>query len=105
VIASGLDHCVGAIAGAYTAGTAMNASNTYTLTVYVTVVGSFSISTQTVDGVNFSYSGTFTTLGTQWVTLKAKGIPVSIGNFTMTPEIIGPAPLGAKSCDFTMPVK
>ncbi len=105
VIESGLNHCVGNIAGSYTAGTPLNASNTYTLTVYVTVVGNFTISTKTVNGITFYYTGTFTTLGTQMVTLTGYGTPVSVGNFTMTPEIVGPAPLGGQACDFTIAVK
>ena len=104
-IASGVDHCVGQIAGAYTAGTALNASNTFTLTVYVSVAGVFSISTQPVNGVIFSYTGSFTRLGTNFVTLTGHGTPLSIGNFTLTPEIIGSAPLGGLSCDFLLAVK
>jgi hypothetical protein len=104
-IASGVDHCVGQIAGAYTAGTPLNASNTFTLTVYVSVAGIFSISTQTVNGIVFSYTGRFTRLGTNFVTLTGHGTPTNVGSFTLTPEIIGPAPLGGQSCDFLLPVK
>jgi hypothetical protein len=104
-IASGVDHCVGQIAGVYTAGTALNASNTFTLTVYVSVAGVFSISTQPVNGIVFNFAGSFTRLGTNFVTLTGHGTPVTIGNFTLTPEIIGTAPLGGLSCDFLLAVK
>ena len=104
-IASGVDHCVGQISGAYTAGTPLNATNTYTLTVYVSVAGLFSISTQPVNGIVFSYTGSFTRLGTNFVTLTGHGTPINVGNFTLTPEIIGPAPLGGESCAFLMAVK
>lgn len=104
-IASGVDHCVGQIAGVYTAGTPLNASNTFTLTVYVSVAGVFSIATQPVNGVSFSYTGRFTRLGTNFVTLTGHGTPANVGNFTLTPEIIGPAPLGGKSCAFLLAVK
>ncbi len=104
-IASGVDHCVGQLAGAYTAGTPLNASNTFTLTVYCSVAGVFSISTQPVDGVVFSYSGRFTRLGTNFVTLTGHGTPINVGSFTLTPEIIGTAPLGGQSCDFILSVK
>ena len=104
-IASGVDHCVGQITGDYTAGTALNATNSFTLTVYVSVAGVFSISTKPVNGVVFSYAGSFTRLGTNFVTLTGQGKPVNAGNFTLTPEIIGSAPLGGLSCDFLLIVK
>jgi hypothetical protein len=104
-IASGVDHCVGQITGDYTAGTPLNASNTYTLTVYVSVAGVYSISTQTVNGILFNDTGRFTRLGTNFVTLTGHGTPVNVGSFTLTPEIVGPAPLGGQSCAFTMSVK
>ncbi len=103
-IASGVDHCVGQIGGIYTAGTALNASNTFTLTVYVSVAGIFSIATQPVNGVTFAYTGRFTRLGTNFVTLTGHGTPSNAGSFTVTPEIIGPAPLGGASCAFIMNV-
>jgi hypothetical protein len=104
-IASGVDHCVGRITGSYTAGTPLNASNTYTLTVYVSVAGVFSISTQPADGVVFSYTGRFIRLGTNFVTLTGHGTPTNAGSFTVTPEIIGPAPHGGQSCAFTLSIK
>jgi hypothetical protein len=73
--------------------------------VYVAAIGNYAISTQTVDGVVFYATGEFTTLGDQNVTLTASGTPTNVGNFTMTPEIVGPSPLGGKACDFTMAVK
>jgi len=104
-IASGVDHCVGQIAGIYTAGTPLNAFNTFTLTVYVSVAGVFSISTQPVNGIVFNFTGRFTRLGTNFVTLTGHGTPVNVGSFTLTPEIIGPAHQGGLSCDFTLAVK
>ncbi len=105
VIQSGQNLCIGSVGGSYTAGIPLNASNTYTLLVYVATIGNFTISTQTVDGVTFYYTGEFTSLGDQNVTLTGSGTPTSVGNFTMSPEIVGPAPLGGKACDFTMAVK
>ncbi len=105
VIQSGQNLCVGTVSGSYTAGTPLNGSNTYTLLVYVATVGNYTISTQTVDGVIFYGTGEFTSVGDQNVTLTATGTPTSVGSFTMSPEIIGPAPLGGQTCDFTMAVK
>jgi hypothetical protein len=105
VIVSGQNLCVGTPAGAYTAGVPLSAANTYTLEVFVTALGNFTIATKTVYGIYFYYTGTFTSLGDQTVTLTGYGTPTSIGNFTFTPEIVGPAPLGGDACDFSLPVK
>jgi hypothetical protein len=103
-IASGVDHCVGQIGGMYIAGTPLNATNTFSLTVYVSVAGVFSIVTQQVDGITFSYTGRFTRLGTNYVVLTGHGTPANAGMFTVTPEIVGSAPLGGESCAFIMTV-
>jgi len=105
VIESGQNLCIGSAAGAYTAGTPLTAANTYTLRVYVSELGYFTIATKSVNGVYFYYTGQFTTKDVQMVTLQGYGTPSSIGDFTLTPEIIGPAPLGGTACDFTLPVK
>jgi hypothetical protein len=105
VIESGQNLCIGTTAGAYTAGTPLTAANTYTLQVYVEELGYFTIATKSVNGVYFYYSGQFTTKDVQTVTLQGYGTPTAVGDFTLTPEIIGPAPLGGTACDFTMPVK
>lgn len=105
VIESGGGFCIGNLTGAYTAGVPLDVSNTYTLSVYVTVLGDFTISTATVNGMSFYYTGTFTTLGSQLVTLAGSGMPPIIGNFTLTPEIVGPHPIGGEACDFSVAVK
>jgi len=105
VIESGQNLCVGSAAGAYTAGTPLTAANTYTLRVYVSELGYFTIATKSVNGVYFYYTGEFTTKDVQWVTLQGYGTPTAIGDFMLTPEIIGPAPLGGTACDFTLAVK
>jgi hypothetical protein len=97
--------CIGSISGSYTAGIPVNANDTYTLSVNVKSLGNFTISTKTIDGVTFSYTGVFTSLGVQNVTLTTSGTPTGVGNFTMTPGIVGPALMGGTACDFTMPVK
>ena len=104
VIESGQNLCVGKAAGSFTAGTSLSAANTYTLNVYVADLGNFTISTQTLNGIYFYYTGTFTSLGEQTVTLTGYGTPTAAGNFTFTPEIVGPAPLGGTACDFSLQV-
>ena len=105
VIESGQNLCIGSAAGAYTAGTPLSTANTYTLNVYVADLGNFTISTATVNGIYFYYTGTFTSLGEQTVTLTGYGTPTSVGTFNFTPEIVGPAPLGGIACDFSLGVK
>jgi hypothetical protein len=102
VIESGGNFCVGLLTGIYKAGMAMTVSNTYTLTVYVTNPGNFTISTKTVDGIRFSATGTFTVIGAQKVMLIAIGTPANAGTYTITPEIAGPSPLGGQACDFSL---
>jgi hypothetical protein len=75
-----------ATTGNYAPGLAMDpATNTMTIPVTVTYAGSWTASTNTVNGVTFSGSGTFSTIGGgQSITLKASGMPVSGGPFTFT---------------------
>ncbi len=68
------------ISGTYTQGIVMNATNTVELTVTVTTVGNYAISTNTVNGVTFSKSGTFSSLGVQTIRLVGSGTPVNAGD-------------------------
>lgn len=70
--------------GVYKVGTALTASNTITLPVNVSALGSYTITTNTVDGISFSGSGTFTATGNQNVTLSGTGTPTSTSVKTMT---------------------
>ena len=91
-------NCTGAtIAGIYTVGTNLSATNTLTVQVNVTVSGSYSISTNIVNGLSFSKTGTSTTTGTQNVTLIGSGLPTTAGvnNFTIN---------GASGCSFAVNV-
>lgn len=91
--------------GSYIAGTPLNNSNTVSITAYVTVPGNYSIYTTKVDGMVFGSSGTFATTGYQTVVLSGSGTPISSGTFTITPNIIGPAPIGGNACDFKIDVQ
>ena len=82
----------GALSGAYTQGTAMTSGNTVALTVNVTQIGPWTVSSTTVNGVTFSGSGTFSALGAQNITLKASGTPPASGSFYF------PFTLGASTC-------
>jgi hypothetical protein len=97
--------CTGNISGAYTAAIPLDADDTYTLTVNVSAPGQYAISTQTVNGITFNHSGTFTSTGMQTVTLSGYGKPGIIGVFTLRPEIIGQHVPGGQGCDFMVGVK
>ena len=63
------------MAGSYIPGKPLDSSNTMSVPVVVDYPGNYSISTNTVNGVTFSASGTFTQKGNQTVVLTASGIP------------------------------
>jgi hypothetical protein len=68
--------------GIYAPGVAMVAANTMTVPVNVSYVGAYTINTNTINGISFSATGTFTTTGAQNVVLTASGTPTSGGSFT-----------------------
>lgn len=74
-----------AINGTYTAGTALNSTNTIVLGVNVTVVGSYSVSTNSSNGVVFSGSGVFASTGANTITLTSNNTPSAVGSFDYTP--------------------
>lgn len=83
-------------AGTYTQGVALNSTNTATVQVTVTTPGTYTISTNTVNGVSFSGSGTFTATGVQSVILNGSGTPVASGNQTFA------VTFGSSTCNFTI---
>lgn len=83
-------------AGTYTQGISLTSANTATVQVNVTTVGAYTISTNTVNGVRFSKTGTFTATGAQTVILVGSGTPVSSGNQTFT------VTFGASTCTFVV---
>jgi hypothetical protein len=81
--------------GTYTAGTAMNNSNTVTLNVNVATAGTYNITTTNGNNVTFSRTGTFTATGPQTVTLIASTtIPPAAGTFSFAPSA------GTNTCAF-----
>lgn len=75
--------------GTYSAGTALGAGNFVTVTVNVTTLGTFIITTNTVNGITFSANGTFTATGPQAVQLSGSGTPLAAGTFNYTPTSNG----------------
>jgi hypothetical protein len=89
--------CGGAVsAGTYAVGTALTVANTTQLQVTVTTVGSYNISTNSVNGFSFAGTGNFTTLGAQSVLLTATGTPTAAGTFNFTTTA------GASTCTFSV---
>lgn len=84
------------VSGIYQAGTALNSANTVRLSVVVTRAGTYSIATKTVDGILFSGSGKFTSIGNQNVILKGTGNPEVAGVFEFAPS--------ANACSFPLTV-
>ncbi|MEO6583103.1 MAG: hypothetical protein ABIO05_02195, partial [Ferruginibacter sp.] len=78
----------------YTQGVALTAANTVTVQVTVTSPGSYTISTNTVNGVSFSKTGIFSAPGSNSVILIGSGTPSLSGvqNFTVT--------FGGNTCNF-----
>ncbi len=86
------------VAGTFTKATALTATNKVTLNLDVTTAGTYTISTNTVNGYSFSGSGVLTDTGTQTINLIATGTPASdgINVFTVT--------AGSSTCTFSVTV-
>ncbi|MES1197910.1 MAG: hypothetical protein ABUL41_01380, partial [Chitinophagaceae bacterium] len=86
-------------AGAYAVGVPLNSnSNTVTLNVNVTKIGSYNISTTATNGMTFTATGLFTTTGAQTIVLKGTGTPTAGGNTTI------PVTAGSSTCSFIIQV-
>lgn len=100
VLESNQDHtCTGySVSGTFFSGDSLISTNTMAVKVTVTVLGNFTISTNTINGMTFSHTGNFISPGSQIVVLTGIGTPVNKGIFTFTPQIIGPHPIGGETC-------
>ena len=91
--------CSGATyTGTYDAGTPLTSANMVLINVTVVTTGTYSIITNTDDGIQFSGAGTFTSTGIQPVTLTGSGTPVAGGVFNYT------AAAGVSTCTFSITV-
>lgn len=74
------DTCTGAVvSGTYKKNAALAATNTVTLSVNVTTAGTYTISTDTIKGIYFRNTGSFSATGVQSVTLPGMGTPTDSG--------------------------
>ena len=87
--------------GVYTAGTALTASNNVVIEVNVASTGSYTITTNLVNGMQFTKSGLFTAMGVQPVTLlPTAGSNPMMGGVTSTLTPLA----GSSSCTFDIVV-
>ncbi len=96
--------------GSYTQGVALNSSNTLTVSVNVATLGAYTLGAVSTNGMFFTSTGTFTTLGPQNVTLNGGGTPttagatsLAVGN-TSTSCVFGivVAPAGGNAAVYTL---
>jgi|GEM_PF-1069970 len=94
------DSCTGAtIAGKYKKGVALTTTNTVTVSVNVSTIGSYSIGTDTIKGIYFNKTGSFTSTGAQSLTLQGVGTPIdsaAAAKFTVK--------YGASACKFMVKI-
>ncbi len=84
------------VQGTYTAGTAVTSGNTVVLSVNVTTVGTWTLTTNAQNGFSFAGSGTFTATGQQLIQLIATGTPTASGIYNFQ--------AGAAPCSFPVTV-
>lgn len=103
-LADGTGNCyTPVVQGSFTAGTALDVTNSVVLQVNVTTAGTFSITTTYINGYRFSASGTLTNTGLQSITLRGYGTPVvaaidqhpilSTSNCRIVITVLNPPPL------------
>lgn len=92
-------NCTGAtLTGSYAEGEAIGVGNAVTIDINVTMTGVYSISTNSVNGIQFSNSGYLGTTGQQTLILNASGTPVAAGNFNFVVSN------GVDNCSFSLTV-
>jgi hypothetical protein len=83
------------VGGDYVIGTALTSSNTVFLSVNVTTIGAYNITTTTVQGMTFSGSGSLTATGAQTIQLTGTGTPVAPAGV-----VSFPVTAGSTTCNF-----
>jgi hypothetical protein len=91
--------CSGAtVTGTYKAGAALNITNTVTINVNVTALGAYTLGAASPNGMFFTASGTFISLGVQPVLLNGLGTPIAAGIFNVAASNLG------SNCTFSITV-
>lgn len=83
--------------GTFAPGVPVNGGNRMMISVNVQYPGPYAISTNTVNGIKFEATGTFTTTGPQSVLLQATGLPLAGGTHRYT--ITTDSSFGANTCN------
>lgn len=93
------DTCTGAIvSGTYRKGTALTSNNTVTITANITTTGTYIIYSDTLKGIYFRGTGTFTNTGAQSVVIPAVGTPADSGTVRFRIRY------GTSSCTFRVKI-
>lgn len=98
LVSSGTGCADVSLEGNYNTGVALSSGNKATIQVNVTRVGTWNISTETINGIKFSGSGTFSATGAQTIILSGTGTPTQTGSFEY------PFSTGTADCNFFVPV-
>jgi hypothetical protein len=77
----------------------LDAANTVVIQADVATAGSYTITTNTVNGMSFSASGVFATTGLQNIVLRGSGTPQATGQSTIKPNY------GTSTCSFNITVQ
>ena len=86
------------LAGDYIAGVPMTAANTVIISVDVTVLGTYNLTTSVSNGIIFSGTGSFANLGQQTIVLTATGTPGVAGSINI------PVTSGVSTCSFDVDI-
>ena len=84
------------VSGIYKVGTALDVSNTITISVNVTSIGTYTVSTNSLNGISFTGAGAFIATGEQTITLTGSGTALAAGTFTYA--------FGANGCSFLITI-
>lgn len=87
------------IAGTYSSGINIDATNTVTFEVIVNTPGDYTITTDTINGISFSATGHFNTAGPQTVVLNGNGDPDAPGLLYFNVKA------DSSQCSFSVPVQ
>ncbi|MET0394710.1 MAG: hypothetical protein ABW019_16310, partial [Chitinophagaceae bacterium] len=87
-----------AVSGTFTEGALLGSSNTVTINVNVTTIGTYNVSTVATNGITFSGTGALLTTGAGTITLTASGTPTAAGTTNI------PVTVGTSSCNFPVTV-
>ncbi|MEP7163309.1 MAG: DNA/RNA non-specific endonuclease [Ferruginibacter sp.] len=84
------------ITGSYMAGTVLDGSNKVIVQVNVTATGTYTAASSNLYGMKFSAAGSFTTTGSQTITLTGTGTPAFAGTISI------PFTAGYSTCSLTI---